>query len=285
MQKARIAFRYGHFGDCFHGSQVQPGLPTVQGEFITAFRKLKWSDERMPVSMASRTDAGVHVRMNGGFIDIEVAKWQPMAEKGFLKAVGHQLPKSISLFDAKRVADDWSPRRALRRTYRYRLECIDGWKEPELELFTKWCNYFVGKFDWRNFCRRETGRTTIRVVEQCKPWISQGRIIGFEIIGEAFVWNQVRRIASALYYLVTEYYDEELVLRARDNPDEEIDLGLADSDWLVLWSVEWEEFEKIESKEPTLEKPDLESVRWQEICKLEQKEMMIRQFDLIQGEY
>mgnify|MGYP001292669089 FL=1 len=285
MQKARIAFRYGHFGDCFHGSQVQPGLPTVQGEFITAFRKLKWSEERMPVSMASRTDAGVHVRMNGGFIDIDAAKWQPMAEKGFLKAVGHQLPKSISLFDAKRVADDWSPRRALRRTYRYRLECIDGWIEPELELFTKWCNYFVGNFDWRNFCRRETGRTTIRVVEQCKPWISQGRIIGFEIIGEAFVWNQVRRIASALYYLVTEYYDEELVLRARDNPDEEIDLGLADSDWLVLWSVEWEEFEKIESKEPTLEKPDLDSVRWQEICKLEQKEMMIRQFDLIQGEY
>ena len=106
MQKARIAFRYGHFGDCFHGSQVQPGLPTVQGEFITAFRKLKWSDERMPVSMASRTDAGVHVRMNGGFIDIDAAKWQPMAEKGFLKAVGHQLPKSISLFDAKRVADE-----------------------------------------------------------------------------------------------------------------------------------------------------------------------------------
>ena len=74
-------------------------------------------------------------------------------------------------------------------------------------------------------------------------------------------------------------------MRARDNPDEEIDLGLADSDWLVLWSVEWEEFEKIESKEPSLEKPDLESSRWQEICKLEQKEMMIRQFDLIQGEY
>ena len=27
-------------------------------------KKLKWTEERMPVAMASRTDAGVHVRLN-----------------------------------------------------------------------------------------------------------------------------------------------------------------------------------------------------------------------------
>lgn len=285
MSKARIAFRFGYFGDCFHGSQVQPGLPTVQGEFITAFRKLKWSNEKMPISLASRTDAGVHVRLNGGFIDLQEERWESMGPAGFLKAVGHQLPDSISLIDARRVADDWSPRRALRRTYRYRMECMEGWVEPELELFTKWCNYFVGKHDWSNYCRRESNRTTVRVIEKCVPWISEGRIVGFEIAGEAFVWNQIRRIANALLALTTGYQTEERILDARDRPDEEIDLGLADADWLILWSVEWEGFPDIESDEPIIRKPERNTERWQEICRLEQKEIMIRQFDIIEGKY
>ncbi|MGB0602485.1 MAG: hypothetical protein ACPGNS_02670, partial [Candidatus Poseidoniaceae archaeon] len=166
MGKARIAFRFGHYGDCFHGSQVQPDVPTVQGTFMHVFKKkLKWTNERMPVAFSSRTDSGVHVRLNGGFIDIDQERWDAMKEKGFMKAVGHQIPESICLIDARQVSDDWSPRRALYRTYRYRMECMEGWTEPDLDEFTELCNTFVGKHNWANFCRREPGRTTTRVVE------------------------------------------------------------------------------------------------------------------------
>ena len=171
MGKARIAFRFGHYGDCFHGSQVQPDVPTVQGTFMHIFKKkLKWTQERMPVAFSSRTDSGVHVRLNGGFIDLEQERWDAMGEAGFVKAVGHQIPESISLVDARQVADDWSPRRALYRTYRYRMECMEGWVEPELKAFADLCSLFKGEHDWSNFCRREPGRTTTRVVEDCKPW-------------------------------------------------------------------------------------------------------------------
>mgnify|MGYP001196067021 FL=1 len=286
MGKARIAFRFGHYGDCFHGSQVQPDVPTVQGTFMDIFKKkLKWTNDRMPVAFSSRTDSGVHVRMNGGFIDIDQERWDAMQEKGFIKAVGHQIPESICLIDARQVPKEWSPRRALYRTYRYRMECMKGWIEPKLDDFVKLCSHFEGKHNWANFCRRETGRTTTRVVESCRPWINSGRIIGFEIVGEAFVWNQVRRIANAMLAVVTGYRPLEKVIEARDTPDVEIDLGLAEPDWLILWSVTWEGIPDIVTEEPMIAKPDHSSKRWEEICRQQQKELLIRQFDIIQGKY
>ena len=62
-------------------------------------------------------------------------------------------------------------------------------------------------------------------------------------------------------------------------------MGLADADWLILWSVEWEDFPTVESDEPIIRKPERDSARWQEMCRLEQKEIIIRQFDIIEGEY
>ena len=286
LQKARIAFRFGHYGDTFHGSQVQPDVPTVQGTLMHIFKKkLKWTNDRMPVSLASRTDSGVHVRMNGGFIDLDSDKWEAMGERGFIKAIGHQVPDNISIFDARKVSNDWSPRRALNRTYRYRMECMEKWREPELEFFTELCAIFEGNHDWSNYCRREPGRTTRRVIESCKPWLDSERIIGFEIVGEAFVWNQVRRIANAIYSVIIGNKEIDTLIFARDNPETEIDLGLAEPDWLILWSVSWENIPDLDAKESSIPKPDRSSKRWKEICRLQQKEILIRQFDIMQGEY
>ena len=67
--ETRLHFRIGYLGDAFHGSQIQPDVRTVQGELIHAFEKLGWiskdADEHNLV-LSSRTDAGVHVRLNGG---------------------------------------------------------------------------------------------------------------------------------------------------------------------------------------------------------------------------
>ena len=41
---ARIFFRFGHIGEGFHGSQMQPGLRTAQGELLDIFYKCKFID-------------------------------------------------------------------------------------------------------------------------------------------------------------------------------------------------------------------------------------------------
>lgn len=286
MPKARIAFRYGYFGDCFKGSQVQPDVETVQGRFMHVFqKKLKWTNERMPMALSSRTDAGVHVRVNGGSIDLDEDRWNAMGPDGFMRAVGHQVPPTISLFDVKRVDENWSARTSTGRTYRYRMECMEDWTEPDLDIFTSLCALFEGQHDWSNFCRREPDRTTIRKVESCKPWICSDRVVGFEITAKGFVWNQVRRIASAILLALNNQIDKEKIIEARDNPQTEIDLGLSEPDWLILWNVSWDEFSDFKTNEPNIPKPDRSSKRWQELCRIQQKEVLIRQFDIIQGRY
>lgn len=286
LGKARIAFRYGYFGDTFRGSQIQPDVETVQGRFCHIFKKkLKWTNERIPMALSSRTDSGVHVRLNGGSIDIDEERWNAMGPGGFMRAVGHQIPSSISLFDVKRVDENWSARTSNGRTYRYRMECMNDWIEPDIDFFTRLCSLFEGQHDWSNFCRREPDRTTIRKVEYCIPWMNSGRIVGFEISAKGFVWNQVRRIASAMIQVLTKNIDESKIIEARDNPDVEIDLGLSEPDWLILWNVSWAEFADVNTEEPKINPPDRSSKRWQELAKLQQKEILIRQFDLIQGQY
>ena len=75
-----IAFRFGHYGDCFHGSQVQPDVPTVWYIQHIFKKKLKWTQERMPVTFPAQIQGSC--RLNGGFIDLEQERWDAMGEAG-----------------------------------------------------------------------------------------------------------------------------------------------------------------------------------------------------------
>src|SRR4051812_13407598 len=54
----RIRLTLAYDGTAYHGWQVQPGLPTIQGTLEAVFADI----EKQPVSVAGsgRTDAGVH---------------------------------------------------------------------------------------------------------------------------------------------------------------------------------------------------------------------------------
>jgi tRNA pseudouridine38-40 synthase len=224
--------------------------------------------------MASRTDAGVNVRQNGGIVDMKRSKWDPMGEKGFMKAVRDRLPGDMAFFDAMEVEENWLPRRNATRTYLYRLEGVEKWRQPEVNDFKNWCQIFVGEHNWSNFSRVEEGKTYNREVLECEPWLDGTRIIGFKIVGTAFVWNQVRRIASALLGLSNETYTVEKVTTALHQPNQYMDLGLCPPDWLTLWDVEWHHIPPISAKIPVLTKPNGIFKRWRELAKLEQKQML-----------
>ena len=129
---------------------------------------------------------------------------------------------------------------ALHRVYRYRLEAMEFWKEPDHEAFNRWLSLFVGTYDARNFARLEEGKNPIRTILSVTPWMDGNRLMGFEIKGEAFLWNQVRRVANALFRLSVGDLEEDAVRTAIERPMETVDFGVAPARWLVLWGVAWD---------------------------------------------
>lgn len=289
VDTVRLFFRVGYLGDGFHGSQIQPDVKTVQGELVRVFRSLKWlskEDGEHYLVLSSRTDAGVHVRVNGGIVDISADLWAALTPRKIIRAVDDRLDPNIALLTVDEVERDYNPRMALHRVYRYRLEGMEFWCEPDHQEFASWLKLFVGTYDARNFARLEEGKNPMRTIISATPWIENGRLVGFEIIGEAFLWNQVRRVASALFQLSTGELDAGQIQSAIEQPLIPVDFGVAPSQWLILWGVEWEDFPLPQSTHATVFSPPPQGRsaertkmgRWQQAAQHEMKTMLYNEW-------
>tara|TARA_Y100000766_G_scaffold284714_1_gene304291 strand:- start:470 stop:1390 length:921 start_codon:yes stop_codon:yes gene_type:complete len=284
--ETRLHFRIGYLGDAFHGSQIQPDVRTVQGELIHAFKKLGWlseDEEGHNLVLSSRTDAGVHVRLNGGTVRVASSLWDSITPRKFVRAVDDLLPEEIAFLDVRAVDMNWNPRMAVHRVYRYRLEGIEFWNDPG-EEFSEWLKLFEGTYNAQNFARLEPGKNPIRTIKSCTPWVVDGRTVGFEIVGEAFLWNQVRRTAMALQLLALGELSPDDVRNAIENPEVNVDFGVAPPDWLILWGVEWADSPIPMSKEsncrfspppiPSREAERTMRKRWRQGARMEMKTLL-----------
>lgn len=280
IETQRLVLCFGYLGDKFHGSQLQPDVRTVQGELEKALKKLEWLDSDAHIWISSRTDAGVHVRMNLGSFDMPASRWSSIGENNLLRAVNDRLPDDVFVWGAYAVSDDVIVRLARRRVYLYRLQALPGWPlDVSPERVSRWCRVFEGGHDFTNFCRVEEDRTTVRTIHSCTPWVDlSGRVIGFRIEAESFLWNQVRRIAAALHGLATERIELSDVIRALHRPNESIDFGRSSSDWLILWTINHPSLPSLDSmpieaiqawSNPPSSREERMHERWQEIARRE----------------
>ena len=113
-RRSRITLAYD--GTDFHGWQVQPGLPTIQGVLEEIIGEM----EGRPVHVAGsgRTDAGVHALAQVAAFTIE----NPIPPENLQRAVNRLLPPAIRILAATETHADFHPRfDALAKTYRYTL--------------------------------------------------------------------------------------------------------------------------------------------------------------------
>jgi tRNA pseudouridine38-40 synthase len=234
---------FGYHGAKFHGSQIQPDVRTVQGELKQAIERLGWWTESC-LEMSSRTDSGVSVRMNLATISLPTDIANVIDESSLVSALNDHLPEDLVVWKACRVPEGTRSRIAENRLYIYRLEMIPGWPyDVEYERFSNACNLFVGQHDFTNFCRLDSGRSPIRNIESCQPWQdSSGRIVGFTVLAESFLWNQIRRMASSLHKFAKNDIELDEIALALEKPEETLDFGLAPADGLILWSLGHRDF-------------------------------------------
>ena len=112
----RIRLTVSYDGTEYHGWQVQPGLPTIQG----ALEKVLAEIEGKPVQVAGsgRTDAGVHAYAQVAAVTLD----NPIPASNLLRAMNRLLPLDIRVVASAEVHDEFHPRfDAVGKTYEYRI--------------------------------------------------------------------------------------------------------------------------------------------------------------------
>src|SRR5579862_9387371 len=102
MRRIKILVSYD--GTDYHGWQVQPGLPTIQGALEQVISQM----EGRPVQVAGsgRTDAGVHALAQVAAFSIG----NPIPLDNLRRAMNRLLPRDIRVLHAEEAAVDFHPR-------------------------------------------------------------------------------------------------------------------------------------------------------------------------------
>jgi tRNA pseudouridine38-40 synthase len=206
MRRIRIQLAYD--GTDFHGWQVQPGLPTIQGKLESVVGEI----EGHPVHVAGsgRTDAGVHALAQVAAFSIE----NPIPLQNLRKAMNRLLPASIRVLSTADAAPDFHPRfQAVAKTYEYRIvraEVCPPWEwryvhhHPyplAVERMLSCAAVLKGEQDFTAFAasddRDGEGRTKVRTIFSSLLELQPDRLI-YRVRGSGFLKHMVRNIVGSL---------------------------------------------------------------------------------------
>jgi tRNA pseudouridine38-40 synthase len=114
MRRIRITVAYD--GTDYHGWQIQPALPTIQGTLQNVLTEIEGSP--VHVDGSGRTDAGVHALAQCAAFSIE----NPIPLPNLKKAINRLLPAAIRVLTVEERAATFHPRYDARsKTYEYRI--------------------------------------------------------------------------------------------------------------------------------------------------------------------
>jgi len=208
----RIRIDVSYDGTDFSGWADQPGRRTVQGTLEAALATvLRVESARLTV--AGRTDAGVHAR--GQVCHLDVDRSRLAAVGGDLAWLARRLNGKLST-DVRVRAVTSAPAgfdarfSAVWRRYAYRLCDAPAAADPlhrrhvltwPRRLDEKAMNAaglrLVGEHDFAAFCKRRDGATTVRALRELW-WSRDGDLLTARVVADAFCHHMVRSLVGAL---------------------------------------------------------------------------------------
>ncbi len=183
----------------------------------------------MQLTVAGRTDAGVHARGQVAHADLPLAAWLDAAPV-ILRRLARLLPPDVRVRRIGVAPDGFDARfSALSRRYSYRVcDDVTGpeplrrhdtlWTRREIEIgpMNEAAALLLGEHDFAAFCRRREGATTVRellslswsrpeptvpgsgVPGSWRPGSGVRRVAEATVIADAFCHSMVRALVGAL---------------------------------------------------------------------------------------
>jgi tRNA pseudouridine38-40 synthase len=224
-REQRIAIKLAYDGSDFFGFQRQPGRVTVEGALVTALERIGAirSARECGYRSSSRTDRGVSAL--GNLISVRTSF--PAAS---LCAALNSEMKSVWAYSAVVVPDEFNPRAARQRWYRYYQPKAD----QDVSMMASLAQRFVGVHDFSGYARKDK-RNPMRKVDSIDV-SDAGMFHAIDFKAESFLWNMVRRIVWMVNEGSSGRMPSECI--GPSSPKKPTRLGLAPPEFLVLMDID-----------------------------------------------
>ena len=201
--KIKINIEYN--GSKYYGWQKQSSGTTIQNEIEMALKKI--TSEKIHVIGSGRTDSGVHATNQVAAFNLN----KKINLQGLIVELNKELPSDIRIKSSKLVSNDFHAQHsAINKTYIYKINnnkienvfekgLVFYYKKPlNYNKLLKVSSYFIGKKDFRNYCKvGYSGESTIRFIQDIKI-SKKGNYINIKVTGNGFLRGMVRLIVGAM---------------------------------------------------------------------------------------
>ncbi|MBR2255346.1 MAG: tRNA pseudouridine(38-40) synthase TruA [Candidatus Methanomethylophilaceae archaeon] len=223
----RLAVKIAYIGEGLSGSQMQPGLDTVESEVLRDISIVTGQDRGgCGLRFSSRTDKGV------GALGNVVAVTTDMEPQTYLKAL-NAVSERVFYRSWCEVDEGFNPRHANRRVYRYIMPSTN----LDLNLARECADVFTGTHDFASFCRYD-GKDTVLTVDSIKVDEQDGALV-LEFTARYFLWNMIRRISSAVQRVASGREELDTVVSSLDGNGNKT-FGIAPAEGLTLVDVQYD---------------------------------------------
>ena len=215
----RVRLDVAYDGTAFSGWAAQPGLRTVQGELSAALTTVLRGPDPVRLTVAGRTDAGVHARGQVVHVDVDREAWAALPGRSdrepgasLVSRLAGVLPTDVVVRRATPAPPGFDARfSALERRYAYRLADPTADRDPLRRHDTVWwrrpldvdamdeaARSLVGLRDFAAFCKQREGATTIRTLLEYSWTSLPDGVMVATVRADAFCHSMVRSLVGAV---------------------------------------------------------------------------------------
>ncbi|WP_299447652.1 tRNA pseudouridine(38-40) synthase TruA [uncultured Phycicoccus sp.] len=215
----RLRIDLAYDGTDFSGWAAQPGRRTVEETLAGALTTVLRAREPVRLTVAGRTDAGVHARGQVAHADVEaedfdrlVGRSERTPDVAAVARLRGVLPPDLVVRRVSVAPAGFDARfSALRRRYLYRVVDDPGGADPlrrhdtvavrdvlDVTAMDTAARALVGLHDFAAFCKRREGASTVRTLLEYSWRRTDEGVLEGTVVADAFCHSMVRALVGAV---------------------------------------------------------------------------------------